>query len=405
MNQEGIREVKFVKDASIVVQDSVNPGYFFIVRSGRVVVDSEHMLVDHELSYYEPGDSFGLVSAMTGHRYLVTLYAETEVVLLQIPIKLLGTYLKGTKELAMKILGLYSRELRSLQKHLSRANRPADRTYHPERLLLNAKTYISWDKPELASYSLTRFIEWSKSSGSMTSLSEAEQLLNHTRTNYSGPKWENNQMKLKAGEVLFLESENSNEIYVVIEGSVKLFSIVRGMEYVIDVLSAGEIFGEMSLIDNAPRLASAVTETDSIILQVTADNIFESVGDALLQKIFESIARRIWFSHQRLVILRIKEPIARLYAYLYNSIRDKDIRLGRGVTESQAESYSFPMSIEELSSMCGIIKLKTESMREFLSDSNIQIQKGRITVKSRKRLEDKLGSYKTRGGQISASPE
>nr|WP_232369137.1 Crp/Fnr family transcriptional regulator [Leptospira abararensis] len=210
------------------------------------------------------------------------------------------------------------------------------------------------------------------------------------------------QSSLEAGEILFVESEKNNEIYVVLEGNVKLFGIVRGYEYVIDVLGPGEIFGEMSLIDNAPRMASAMTETKSKILRVTAENLFESVGPSLLQKIFESIARRIWFSHQRLVILRLKTPVIRLYAYLYNSIRDQDIRLGRNLDESLANAHTIYIQMEELCNMCGIIKVKQDTIHEFMTDTNLVIEPTRITIKSRKRLEEKLGHYKSKEGQIVA---
>ncbi|TGL11360.1 Crp/Fnr family transcriptional regulator [Leptospira meyeri] len=402
MSVEEIKVVNYSKGAAIVVQNSINTGNFFIVRSGRVSVDSEHIVVDHELAFYEAGDSFGLVSALTEHRFLVTLFADTDVELVQIPIRLLGSYLKERKELAMKILGLYSRELRTLQKHLSKANKPADRDYHPERLVLNSRTYLSWQKPNLAAYSLQTFIKWSKENNSTENLAEATELLRSIGSNYKPFVWESMQSNLEAGEILFVESEKNNEIYVVLEGNVKLFSIVRGYEYVIDVLGPGEIFGEMSLIDNAPRMASAITETKSKVLRVTAENLFESVGPSLLQKIFESIARRIWFSHQRLVILRLKTPVIRLYAYLYNSIRDQDIRLGRTLDESLANAHTIYIQMEELCNMCGIIKVKQDTIQEFLADTNLVIEPSRITIKSRKRLEEKLGHYKSKEGQIVA---
>ncbi|MCW7468106.1 Crp/Fnr family transcriptional regulator [Leptospira kanakyensis] len=402
MSVEEIKVVNYSKGAAIVVQNSINTGNFFIVRSGRVSVDSEHIVVDHELAFYEAGDSFGLVSALTEHRFLVTLFADTDVELVQIPIRLLGSYLKERKELAMKILGLYSRELRTLQKHLSKANKPADREYHPERLVQNARTYLSWQKPNIAAYSIQSFLNWSKENHSTENLTEAKDLLKSFGSNYKPFVWDSMQANLEPGEILFVESEKSNEIYVVLEGNVKLFGIVRGIEYVIDVLGPGEIFGEMSLIDNAPRMASAITETKSKILRVTAENLFESVGPSLLQKIFESIARRIWFSHQRLVILRLKTPVIRLYAYLYNSIRDQDIRLGRNLDESLANAHTIYIQLEELCNMCGIIKVKSESIQEFLSDTNLVIEPNRITIKSRKRLEEKLGHYKSKEGQIVA---
>lgn len=403
MAEEEIKVVNYPKGAAIVVQNAVNPGLFYIVRSGNVAVDSEHIQIDHELSNYNPGDSFGLVSALTEHHFLVTLFAQTDVELLQIPIRLLGSFLKGNKDLAMKILRLYSHELRALQRNLSRANQPADREYLPEKLIHNAKTYLSWQKPALASHSLHRFLEWAKENQTSSSMiKEAEDLLRQLNTNTRPMEWKSQKSSLAAGEILFAESEMNRDIFVVLEGNVKLFSIVRGFEYVIDVLGVGEIFGEMSLIDNASRMASAVTETPSVILRVTPENIFESVGQSLLQKVFESIARRIWFSHQRLIILRMQSPVKRLYAFLYNSIRDQDIRKSTNLTTSYASTYTFPIAFEELCSMCGIIKIKKESIHEFLTDSNIQIERDRIHVKSRKRVEEKLGQYKTKQGQILA---
>ncbi len=402
MSEAEIKVVNYPKGAAIVVQHAINPGLFYIVRSGKVAVDSEHIQVDHELTNYNPGDSFGLVSALTEHHFLVTLFAQTDVELLQIPIRMLGSFLKGNKDLAMKILRLYSHELRALQRNLSRANQPADRVYLPEKLILNAKTYMAWQKPALAAHSLYRYLEWADSHQTAIAREEAESLLQQLNSSAKPYEWTSQKASLEAGEILFVESEMNQDIFVVLEGTVKLFSIVRGFEYVIDVLGVGEIFGEMGLIDNAPRMASAVTETPSVILRVTPENIFESVGESLMQKVFESIARRIWFSHQRLIILRMQLPEKRLYAFLYNSIRDQDIRKGTNLQASYASVYSFPIAFEELCSMCGIIKVKKETIQDFLSDSNIIISKDRITVKSRKRIEEKLGHYKTKQGQIIA---
>ncbi len=402
MAEDEVKTVRYPKGAAIVVQNAVNPGLFFIVKSGNVKVDSEHMQIDHELSSYQPGDSFGLVSALTEHHFLVTLFAATDVELLQIPIRLLGSFLKGNKDMAMKILRLYSHELRGLQRNLSRANQPSDRIYLPEKLIQNAKTYISWQKPNLAGYSLQKYIEWAKKNSGSNQLAEAQSLLSQLQIDLKPKDWTNQKNTLDAGEILFVESEMNQDIFVVIEGNVKLFSIVRGIEYVIDILGVGEIFGEMSLIENAPRMASAVVETPSTILRVTPDNIFENVGESLLQKIFESIARRIWFSHQRLIILRMQSPVKRLYAFLYNAIRDKDIRKGTNLTQSYAMEYRFPIAFEEVCNMCGILKVKKETIQEFLSDSNVVISRDLITVKSRKRIEEKLGQYKTKQGQILA---
>ena len=61
----------------------------------------------------------------------------------------------------------------------------------------------------------------------------------------------------EAGETIFRAHDMGAEMYVVLEGQVEL-SID---DTVIEVIGPGEPFGEMALIDQAPRTASAVAIT------------------------------------------------------------------------------------------------------------------------------------------------
>jgi len=68
---------------------------------------------------------------------------------------------------------------------------------------------------------------------------------------------EANPRVCEAGETIFREFEMGSEMYVVLEGQVELS--IDGK--VIEVLDLGEPFGEMALIDQAPRVATAVAKT------------------------------------------------------------------------------------------------------------------------------------------------
>ena len=68
------------------------------------------------------------------------------------------------------------------------------------------------------------------------------------------------------GEVFFTENQNSDRMYLLEEGEV---SLTRGSKP-IDVVKAGEIFGEMAAISRLPRSATAVARTACRVVSLDA---------------------------------------------------------------------------------------------------------------------------------------
>lgn len=61
-----------------------------------------------------------------------------------------------------------------------------------------------------------------------------------------------------AGEVIFREGEPGDEMYVVVAGKVRISKQVEGVgEEALSILEPGSYFGEMAMIDDAPRSADA----------------------------------------------------------------------------------------------------------------------------------------------------
>jgi CRP/FNR family cyclic AMP-dependent transcriptional regulator len=68
----------------------------------------------------------------------------------------------------------------------------------------------------------------------------------------------------KAGEVIFREGDPAKELFIVKTGKVDIQLGNR----LLDTLPELSIFGEMALIDPAPRSATAVASTDAILVPV-----------------------------------------------------------------------------------------------------------------------------------------
>ena len=70
------------------------------------------------------------------------------------------------------------------------------------------------------------------------------------------------------GTVLFREGETGREMYVIQSGKVSISKRAGESQKVLTILGAGEFFGEMSILNNKPRSASASCEEDTKLLVI-----------------------------------------------------------------------------------------------------------------------------------------
>jgi hypothetical protein len=70
-------------------------------------------------------------------------------------------------------------------------------------------------------------------------------------------------VEVTEGEVILAEGETGKEMYVIETGQVEIYRSSGGVERRLRVLEAGDFFGEMALLDDQPRGASARALTDA----------------------------------------------------------------------------------------------------------------------------------------------
>jgi len=67
----------------------------------------------------------------------------------------------------------------------------------------------------------------------------------------------------KKSEVIFVEGTLGGEMYIVYSGKVVLYTQgASGRDKILATLEAGDFFGEMALVDDSPRSATAIAEED-----------------------------------------------------------------------------------------------------------------------------------------------
>lgn len=73
---------------------------------------------------------------------------------------------------------------------------------------------------------------------------------------------------------IFREGDPGNVAYVVQSGRVEIWKIEDGDKKVLGVIGRGGVFGEMALVDNEPRMASATALAPTICL-IIPDRVFQ----------------------------------------------------------------------------------------------------------------------------------
>jgi CRP-like cAMP-binding protein len=71
--------------------------------------------------------------------------------------------------------------------------------------------------------------------------------------------------EFKAGDVIFKEGDPAQELFIIQSGAVE----IRLGNRILETLPQYSIFGEMALIDNAPRSATAVAASDVKLVAVS----------------------------------------------------------------------------------------------------------------------------------------
>jgi len=118
--------------------------------------------------------------------------------------------------------------------------------------------------------------------------------------------------------VILFEDDPGDALYLVSHGQVKVVLIGEdGREVILSVLSDGDFFGEMSLIDDEPRSAHVIAMKDSHLLVLRRDDFQAQVQQfpAIALKLLKVLVHRLRRADVKiggLVLLDVNGRVARL---------------------------------------------------------------------------------------------
>jgi CRP-like cAMP-binding protein len=163
--------------------------------------------------------------------------------------------------------------------------------------------------------------------------------------------------KLQRGEVLFRAGEAGEQMFVIRSGSVRIsLAAAAGVEKTLAILGPGEFVGEMSILTNQPRSATATVEKDAELLVVGVKVLEEMIvhNTEIALRLIRKLAARLESADALIRVLlhrdgreRIIENLKRL-ARIHHPEPEGGVRFQADIP-AMAEQVGLPViEVEEI---------------------------------------------------------
>jgi CRP-like cAMP-binding protein len=187
------------------------------------------------------------------------------------------------------------------------------------------------------------------------------------------------EVRLTRGDVLFHESDPPDSLYLVLDGriAIAMASQIDHRESVVALMEEGDLFGELSMLDDGPRSALARALEASTVLEVPFEPVKQLLHDdpRLLWNVTRLLAAR----------LRVMDEVLADSVFL-----DVTGRTAKRLLEMAGEQSEFqlPVTQEELAGMVGASRERVnKAIANFIKLGWIEQRERTYRIVHRDRLE------------------
>jgi CRP/FNR family transcriptional regulator, cyclic AMP receptor protein len=192
--------------------------------------------------------------------------------------------------------------------------------------------------------------------------------------------------RVAKGEMLFQQGDAGDSAYLILSGAVKI-SIVSaaGREIVFAYLSVGDLVGDISVLDERPRTASATASEAVNAIAIRGADLHREMADnpELSRAVIRFLCARLRATNELLESDRSFQTGPRLARGILRLLRE------RGQGGEDAERIDFVINQSDLGAF---VSLSRENVSRQLKDWSraglIEVEAGKIVVKDREALED-----------------
>ncbi len=383
--------VTFPANSYIIVEGKKDANNFYIIREGKVRVTRETAVVGEDPNQVlGPGDFFGVVAAMSQHAQIESATSLTNVSLISVSYDQFGTLIQKSTAVAMNIIRFFSMKLRQFDTTITRLSFRNAVEEDPNELFKIGEYYFQQQNVPHATFAYQsylkhlpngQFVPQAKLRLQSSNQPFAAATIDYTKFNRN----------YRDNEMIFCEHEPGKELFILQQGKVKISKIVNQNEVMLAVLQAGDIFGEMAILDNKPRSASAIASGDVELLAINKAN-FEGMVKAqpqLATRLITLLSERIWTAYKQLANLLLKDSQARIVDTLMTLVEKNRVKV------APKQAINFELGAKDLLKMIGLTDPKDELLIAELIKQNkfIRLDLGKIVCSDTAELEKLVQFY------------
>ena len=177
--------------------------------------------------------------------------------------------------------------------------------------------------------------------------------------------------------MIFSECQSGQDMFIIQEGSVRITKVSDGNEVTLALLKKGDMFGEMALLENKPRSASAIAHEQCRLMTVNRQNFDQMVATQpqLIARLTTMLADRLWSMYRQLSNTQLNEPLAKLIDMLALQVEKAKIAIAPNV------SFQTDLTPYDVANMCGIAQdQQATPLYKFQTDPHVKLVDGKILV-------------------------
>lgn len=371
--------VSFRAGSYIVVEGKTQNDRFYIIQNGKVRIQRQNQIPGMSPEILGQGDFIGVISCMSNHSQIDTAIAISDVVCISVPRDQYPELIEKNTPVAMKIIRTFANRMRQMNDTLVQATLNNSSIQSSEQIFKVALYYDKIKQPNIAIFAYYQYI---RANPKGTNVMEAKKRFMELRNSSRAVYFESNQDLLRVypkNTMIFSENQSGADMFIIQEGKVKISKIVDGTEVTLAILKKGDMFGEMALLENKPRSASAIAEEECRLMTVNKSNFNQMVSTQpqLVARLTTMLAERLFVMQRQLANSLIKSPLEKMLDMLALQVEKSKITFAqKGKT-----SYQTDLTVQDIATMCGLTQQEQKlNLYSFMSDPHIKIIQDKIFV-------------------------